>query len=145
MREAERVKLAGLPLGQAIVVALARGIARLSARIRAPRANFGPELDDHAPARAGGPVSSRWVQRAGSGLHGDVEPRERRNAQQMMDVRVPHIPPAPRGARLSVLLDHALVSRELARAQNHVAILHDVSGRAVVPPRALRVAQQFGE
>src|ERR1035437_3864000 len=119
MRKPERVELARAPFGEMIVVALARGVARLSTRIRAPRAYLGAELDDHPPARAGGSVSSRGTQRARSGLHRDVEPRERRNAQQVIDVLDSGVGPAPRGARWPGLLHHAVVARAQAGAQDH--------------------------
>src|SRR6185437_14841309 len=94
-REVQRVERTGAPAAQHVVVSPAGGIPRFAARKRAPSVHIGTHLHHHAPARTGTPRSARRTERAGSALHLDVQARQRRQLQQVIDVRVLHLAPAP--------------------------------------------------
>src|SRR5258705_13226093 len=140
-RKTNGLELTLRPERNAVAVARADRIPRLSTRIGGPRAQLGSELDDHAPARTGRSRPRRRTERARPTLPRNVERRQRGNSQQVIHVRVTNAIPAPPVAvRIAVLLAHALERRDEARGEDVVPVLHR-RRRAVVPPHAAGIGE----
>src|SRR5512147_1574203 len=87
--EPEGIECSLLPVPQAAEIARACRIPRRPSGVGPPRAHLRAQLHHHPPARPVVPAAARRVERGLPRLNRDLESRERRNPEQVIDVRMP--------------------------------------------------------